>query len=49
MHNPDFSSNPAFRISWQNIQLGDLIGNGSFGDVHQGSCGGREVTVKVLQ
>ncbi len=49
MHNPDFSSNPAPRISWQNIQLGDLIGKGSFGDVHQGSCGGREVAVKVLQ
>ncbi len=49
MLHTEFSSNPVPRISWQSIQLGDLIGNGSFGDVYRGLHGGRDVAVKVLQ
>jgi len=49
MLHAEFSANPVPRISWQSIQLGDLIGNGSFGDVYRGLQGGRDVAVKVLQ
>ena len=49
MLHTEFPSNPVPRISWQSIQLGDLIGNGSFGDVYRGLHGARDVAVKVLQ
>jgi hypothetical protein len=49
MFHAEFSANPVPRISWQSIQLGDLIGNGSFGDVYRGLHGARDVAVKVLQ
>lgn len=37
------------QIAWQSLQVGELIGNGSFGDVYQGSCSGKPVAIKLLQ
>lgn len=48
MYGPDFSYNNIPRIPWQHIRLGDLIGNGSFGDVHKAIYERKEVAVKVF-
>ncbi len=37
------------RISWAELTLGELKGNGSFGDVYKGSWQSKDVAVKVLQ
>jgi len=39
----------ALRISWHELKLGLLIGNGSYGDVYQGRWQGTEVAIKLLQ
>jgi hypothetical protein len=39
------SSKPAF----DDVQLGCLLGQGSYGKVYRGDWGGKEVAVKVIQ
>ena len=35
-------------IAWKTLQVGDLIGNGSYGDVYRGSWNGKTVAIKKL-
>lgn len=37
------------RIAWKELKMGDLVGNGSYGDVYQGQWQGAPVAIKVLQ
>ena len=36
-------------ITWNSLRQGTLIGNGSFGDVYQGTWKGKQVAIKLLQ
>lgn len=42
------SHNDLPQIAWQDLTVGALIGNGSFGDVYQGTWKGKEVALKLL-
>jgi serine/threonine protein kinase len=44
-----FSNQDIPVIPWNELTLEKFIGNGSLGDVHQGSWQGKEVAIKVLQ
>jgi serine/threonine protein kinase len=42
-------SNSMPNITWNSLRQGTLIGNGSFGDVYQGTWNGKQVAIKLLQ
>lgn len=35
-------------VAWKSLQVGELIGNGSFGDVYRGIWNGKTVAIKKL-